>query len=76
MMARLEFINELRPCYVNGDKCLFHTWEQYKNCVVSREISGIRGIVEFENGEVQRVEPYMIHFCDSKEKMIQYNWGE
>ena len=88
-MAQYEFVNELRPCYVNKKKgickALFHTWEHYSTVIdaglmvgshPAGQISVLYGIVEYEDGTIDRVDPSMIHFCDSKEKMSKYDFGE
>ncbi len=54
---------ELRPCFVDGKKVLFNKWAHIKN-FFGQEFEV--GIVEYENGQVEKVEPNNIKFCDNK----------
>ena len=70
--------NELRTCYVGGYPALFHRWsdESEARCVrggitnnASERIVELRttmGIVEFEDGTVEKVSVEKIRFCDCK----------
>ena len=64
---------ELRPCYVDGTKALFHGWGKNKRIVEPSPMSGggpggtaaqILGIVEFSYGTVKQVFPERIKFTD------------
>lgn len=66
---------ELRPCIVDGKKGLFHTWEHCGEVVppspmvgghAGGQLSCVFGLVEFESGKVERVEPHEILFVDNK----------
>lgn len=57
---------ELRPCYVNGKKALFHFWIRKKDIVMQSEY--IEGLVEFIDGTVEEINAKNIRFCDSKLK--------
>ena len=69
----ISLIAERRPCYVDGKKAMFHTWE-YRCEIVSPSImvgghnggvqSWVFGIVEFEDGTVALVLPEKIRFAD------------
>lgn len=73
MNNKIEFVLQLRPCYVDGTKALFHGWGQ-NNLVVEPQpmISGgpggtvayTLGIVEFSDGTVKQVFPGEIKFVD------------
>lgn len=65
--------NELRPCYYGKEKGLFHCWEHYSKPIEASPLVGgtpagcfsqIFGLVENENGEIVRVEPFKIRFID------------
>lgn len=64
---------ELRPCAVHGRKALFHEWSHVstiRDAVLRGTVSGVVfdtfGIVEYENGVVERVLPCDIQFLDNK----------
>lgn len=72
----MEFMlrRELRPCLVKGEKGLFHEWEQFQEIIPPSPLVGghnggvigrTLGLVEFENGEIRRIEPTMIKFTDT-----------
>lgn len=63
-------MNEIN-CIVNGEKCLFHCWEQWSNVIEPSlmigghpggQISQVFGICEFEDGTVKRIDPSNIKF--------------
>ena len=69
--------SELRPCIVNGQKALFHCWEQYSQIVPPSPMRGghgggvtaqVVGIIEIEDGKVLRAFPSEIQFTDGKFK--------
>lgn len=79
----------LRPCMVaickggKEKKALFHCWSQWSDVVGESilkgghkggQISETYGIVEFEDGTVQRVYPNLIRFLDSP--FVEYAWNE
>ena len=62
-----------RPCYVYGRKALFHCWGQESRVIPPSALIGghpggtiasIMGIVEYEDGEVCKVNPDHIRFAD------------
>ena len=72
----MEFVlrRELRPCLVNGEKGLFHEWEQFSEIIPPSPMLGghgggvigmTYGLVEFENGEMKRVNTTAIKFVDT-----------
>ena len=72
---RFEVRQELRPCLVNGRRALFHRWADSARPVVPRGLEeidaetryqcwNVHGIVEYEDGTVQRVWPSEIQFVD------------
>lgn len=57
---------ELRPCFVQGEKALFHIWlENNINNTVGLNL----GLVEFEDGKMRSVKYDKIIFCDTWNKM-------
>ncbi len=60
---------ELRPCYINRKKALFHRWVHTKN-LLGQEFEV--GIVEYENGQIEEVTPNNIKFCDDKLKEYSF----
>lgn len=69
----------LRQCTVNGEKALFHRWEDFASVVEPSPMVGghpggqIRetyAIVEMENGQVKEVRPSKVVFTDTKERMV------
>lgn len=67
---------ELRPCLVrHGDnlsRAVFHMWETLSNSASASlpegQISTVLGIVEYDDGIVEEVEPRRIRFIDDKIK--------
>lgn len=75
MASLLTNIYEItrRPCYVDGTKAMFLCWSQESNVIAASPlvgghpggtISGVRAIVEYENGEVSVVRPERLCFAD------------
>lgn len=75
-MARLKFVDELRPCLINEKiKALFHGWYTVSDIVGPSLMVGghnggiivdVIGIVEYENGTIHPVLPEQIKFVDDK----------
>lgn len=76
--------NEYRPCYVAGRKALFHRWANTARPVLPRGVEPdenaryfqqrtTHGIVEFEDGTVERVWPQDIQFADGG-RFKEYAW--
>lgn len=75
-MTRLDMQDRL--CQVGAELGLFHTWEYYSEPLAASPMIGgapagvfsrVFGIVEF-SGEVRRVDPPEIVFCDEKSQML------
>ena len=69
---------KLRPCMVDGEKALFHRWEDYATVIgPSPMVGGHPGgqlretfaIVEMESGQVMEVKPTKVKFEDTSEYM-------
>lgn len=52
----IEINYKLRPCIVNGQKALFHCWENLSHTV---------GIIEREDGTIHECYPDEIRFVDN-----------
>ena len=75
-LAASQQDNEYRPCYVNGRKALFHRWVNTANPALPKGMDpdnekakffqhrSTAGLVEYENGIVERVWPQEIRFAD------------
>ena len=72
MGNKIEFVSQLRPCYVDGTKALFHGWDQNKRVIEPPLMIGggpggtvayTLGIVEFIDGTVKQVFPGAIKFA-------------
>lgn len=73
MKIEMEYTYDYRPCEVDGQKGIFHRWEDFQKPIdggltigshPAGQFSRVYGIVEFETGEVKRVEPFKIVFMD------------
>lgn len=67
----IEIKQELRPCFINGKKALFHLWIKKKDIVMQSE--HIKGLVEFADGIVEEIEAEKIRFCDYKTREYAFN---
>ena len=65
---------ELRVCIVNGQKALFHRWDQRSEIVEPSLMRGghqcvvvqVVGIIELEDGTIHEAYPWKIRFLDGK----------
>lgn len=71
-MSEIIIKNEVRPCYAQGRRALFHGWSHVSkihNAVLRGTVSGVISdtfaIVEFEDGNISRIEPEHIRFADN-----------
>ena len=61
------YTSEYRPCWVNGQKALFHRWEDNAFQLSSgNPTKRTLAIIEREDGSVHEVYPYEVVFCDNK----------
>ena len=77
---------EGRPCWVKGRRALFHRWTDSARPVkpVNNDQTtdermqkwSVHGLVEYEDGTVEREWPSMIQFADSSETFAAFNWEE
>lgn len=66
----IEIKMEVRPCYVENKKALFHSWIRKKNLLYNDEY--IMALVEFEDGSLEEITYNKIKFIDNKHK--EYNF--
>ena len=78
-------VNNYRTCYVDDKKALFHRWcDIAKPIPPSMLIGGdpggqiwnVLGLIEFEDGHIELIEPYKIMFCDNFMKEFLFNKGD
>lgn len=74
--------SEYRPCFVDGEKALFHRWVVISEIIPPSMLRGGHNggnvtetfaLVEFENGEIRLSHPRQIRFCPSG-KFNEYSW--
>jgi len=58
--ATFMLMPERRPCFVNGQKALFHKW------IVDGQNNETVGLIELEDGSVQKRCSHEIVFCDNE----------
>lgn len=77
--------SEYRPCIVNGEKCIFHRWEDRAEVIGESPFCGghpggqlrnVFGIIEFENGTVKEILPNKIQFLDSQRRFKQFDFTQ
>lgn len=73
MNLKLEKI-EIRPCYVNKRKALFHIWSKKEVGTMLADVA----IIEYEDGFVTTCYPHEIRFADHKinEYAFTYDFDE
>lgn len=76
---------EIRPCFVNGVKTLWHGWSEKSEIVPPSMLKGgHRGgvatcplaIIEYEDGHVDAVFPWDVRFADSAGRFSEFCFGE
>ena len=80
-MHEIIIKKELRPCFVDGRKALFHCWENRSEVLIpsimrgghSGVVSGIIGIVEHEDGTIYKALPEKIRFADTEFEEYCFN---
>lgn len=85
-LGKFEIGPGLRPCIAKGRRAFFHRWADSARPGVPRgveeteemeyfQIYSVHGIVEYEDGTVDRAWPFDIRFIDGGE-FDQYAWPE
>ena len=64
LKSTITLENELRPCYVENKRALFHRWFERRAVLEGGETSFLFAVVEFENGRIELVHATMIKFAD------------
>lgn len=86
-MAAFENVTitqELRPCWVRGKRALFHRWTDSARPVAPKglpevetdlryQLWHVHGVVEYEDGTLDRVWPYEIQFAENP-VFKEYAW--
>lgn len=72
-MSRI-FMPEYRPCFAKGKKALFHFWETENKVLLGNSYLVAYGIVEMEDGRVEKVDMHRIRFVDKK--LTEYNFPD
>lgn len=85
---KTEFIiePEVRPCWVKGKRALFHRWADSARPVAPKgqpevetdlryQLWHVHGIVEYEDGTIDRVWPYYIQFAENP-AFKEYAWEQ
>lgn len=77
---------EMRPCWVNGRRAMFHRWTDSarpvkpygkdEDCEERLQKWSVHGIVEYEDGTVEREWPNQIRFADSAEYFDALAWEQ
>ena len=78
--------SEYRPCWVRGRKALFHRWANIARPVLPRDAEPdqktrffqyriTQGLVEYEDGTMDRVWPQDIRFAD-RNRFKDYAWDD
>lgn len=77
--------SEYRSCTVNGEKALFHRWEDKAEVIGESlfcgghpggQLRNVFGIVEFEDGTVKEILPHKIQFLDSQRLFKQFDFTQ
>lgn len=75
---------EGRPCWVNGRRAIFHRWTDSARVVknpgrkedteTNFQKYSVHGLVEYEDGTMERHWPNVIQFADSDEHFQKFAW--
>jgi len=76
----MGYIDEPRPCIVDGAQALFHGWADVEKPYIEdgKQIGrweNVAAVIEFRSGEVKIIKPTDVRFLDSEEKFSKYEWG-
>ncbi len=106
----IEVGPELRPCWVRGQKALFHRWAVTDDIILSvstfaspdqrerlqrelaeeltnpapiipnfakaTKVEKVTGLVEFEDGHMERVNPEQVCFIDTIDRLAEIAWPD
>jgi hypothetical protein len=78
---------EGRPCWVDGRRAIFHRWtdsarpakspkkpDDEERQELPLQIHNVHGLVEYEDGTVDREWPNRIRFADSTDEFARFDW--
>lgn len=82
---QFKITQELRPCFVNGRRALFHRWadsarpakpygQEDDENAPNYQLHSVQAIVEYDDGTVARVWPSALKFLPS-EQFNDYAWA-
>lgn len=69
-LMTIKNVYDVRPCTVNGTRAIFHRWVDEARTINPStfergQFYRVYGLVEFEDGTVQKVDPEDIRFMDT-----------
>ena len=82
---QFKITQELRPCFANGRRALFHRWadsarpakpygQEDNENAPNYQLHSVQAIVEYEDGTVARVWPSALKFLPN-EQFDDYAWA-
>ena len=77
----MGYIDEPRPCIVDGAQALFHGWADVEKPYIEdgKQVGrwkNVAAVIEFRSGEVKIVKPTDVRFLDGYDRFSRYDWGE
>jgi len=77
----MGYIDEPRPCIVDGAQALFHGWADVEKPYIEdgKQVGrwkNVAAVIEFRSGEVKAVRPNDVRFLDGEEIFSKYDWSE
>lgn len=66
-MRDIKIVQELRTCYVEDKKALFHGWFPFGRVKDGQVLNYVLGLVEYVDGKVDLIVPGKIQFADGGE---------
>ena len=63
-MRDIKIVQEVRACYVEDKKALFHGWFPFGRLKDNHVLNYVLGLVEYENGKTDLIVPGKIQFAD------------
>lgn len=77
----MGYIDEPRPCIVDGAQALFHGWADVEKPYIEGgkhvgRWKNVAAVIEFRSGEVKIIKPTDVRFLDGCEVFARYDWSE
>ena len=63
-MRDIKIVQEVRTCYVEDNKALFHGWFPFGRMKDGHVLNYVLGLVEYVDGKVDLIVPGKIQFAD------------